>query len=363
MRYEAIRKKLNSKQGMYGRLWLFGTLLIMLLLLMGCGDRKNTEVIFTTDFNENEVFRIEDSSCYLPEIMVYLVNSENRYDEIFGEQIWQVPTANSTVENEYKETILARIAQIKVMNLLAKQYDVSLDKTEIAAADAAASEYFSSLNPREISVMGADENIIKQLYEEFAVANKLYVTITQEIHPEISDDEARAVTVRSILVKTYSMTNDGTRIEYTPLQKQEAFNKAMEAYKKILEGTDFDVVAADYNEDSESSYSFGRGVMPERFEDAAFNLETDEVSSIIETSYGYHIIKCISKFDRDETDANKEGIVREKQQEAFNEIYDEFVTGLTSNLNSNLWESISYKKIEGVNTTSFFEVFDKYFDY
>lgn len=360
---EPVKSKLNRYGNSLKRTVLTILFSVLLLELAGCGNHKNTEVIFTTDFKENEVFRIEDMSCYIPEIMVYLVNSENRYDEIFGEQIWQVPTAGSTVEKEYKETILARIAQIKVMNLLAGQYEVSLDEAEIASTNDAAAEYFNSLNPREVSVMGVDMDIIGQLYREFALANKLYGTIIGSIQPEISDDEARAVTVRSIHIKTYSITNDGTRIEYTAQQKQAAFDRTMEAYKKILDGTDFDVVAADYNEDSESTYSFGRGVMPERFEDAAFNLETDELSSIIETSYGYHIIKCISKFDRDETDANKEEIVKKKQQEAFNEIYDEFVTGLTSNLNSSLWESISYEKIDGVNTTSFFDVFDKYFDY
>ncbi len=342
--------------------WLLTAVLMLIVCMFSaCGNRNKTEVILTTNFKDGEVFRIEKSSCYLPEVMVYLVNSENSYDEIFGEQIWSVPLSDSTVGEAYKETILARIAQIKVMNLLAKDYELTLDEKELQLAGEAANTYFQSLNADEIKAMHVSADTIRQLYEEFALANKLYKNITEQIQPEISDDEARAVSVKSILIKTYSMTNTGTRIEFTRQQKDEAYGRAQDALAKIRAGSDFDVVAADYNEDSESSYSFARGVMPQAFEEAAFNLDNGEVSEIIETEYGYHILMCTSSFDRDETDANKAGIVKKRQQEEFNRIYDEYVQGLTTNLNAELWESVEYKKSPSVNTTSFFEVYDSYF--
>lgn len=335
------------------------------LLLAGCGE-KNTEIILTTDFKQDEVLRIEDLSCYLPEIMVYLVNSENKYDEVFGEEIWDVPIVtatltNTTVGEAYKETILARIAQIKVMNLLAREQGLELSEEELSRTKKASDEYFQSLNADEIKTMGISISTVNQLYEEFALANKLYNDITQKIQPEISDDEARAVSVKTILIKTYSVTNEGTKIDYTAAQKDEAFKKAAEALTKIITGTDFDIVAADYNEDEESIYSFGRGVMPEAFEEVAFNLQTDEISDIIHTEYGYHIIKCVSSFDREETDINKAVILKEIQQEEFNKIYNEYVTTLTTNLNAPLWDTVNYRKDSNVNTTDFFDVYDRYF--
>ncbi len=336
-------------------------LFVLPLFVCACGKRNKTEIILTTDFKEDEVFRIEDTSCYLPEVMVYLVNSENRYDEIFGEQIWKVPLNDSTVGDAFKETVLARIAQIKAMNLLAKEYDLTLDDAERTLAGEAADTYFQSLNADEIQAMHVNVTTVRQLYEEFALANKLYNNITQQIQPEISDDEARAVSVKSILIKTYSMTNEGTRIEFTKQQRDEAYSRAQDALAKIRAGSDFDIVAADYNEDSETVYNFGRGIMPEAFEKAAFSLDNGEVSEIIETEYGYHILMCTSSFNRDETDANKAGILKQRQQEEFNRIYDDFVKGLTTNLNGPLWESITYEKTPKVNTTGFFEVYDRYF--
>ena len=353
----------NIKQthGAIQKTAVFLLFFVCAFLFCACGRRNKTEIILTTDFKDNEVFRIEDTSCYLPEVMVYLVNSENRYDEIFGEQIWKVPLKDSTVGDAFKETVLARIAQIKAMNLLAKEYDLTLDEAELALVQEAADTYFQSLNADEIQAMHVNVATIRQLYEEFALANKLYNNITQQIQPEISDDEARAVSVKSILIKTYSMTNEGTRIEFTPQQKDEAYSRAQDALAKIRAGSDFDIVAADYNEDSETVYNFGRGIMPEAFEKAAFSLDNGEVSEIIETEYGYHILMCTSSFNRDETDANKAGILKQRQQEEFNRIYDDFVKGLTTNLNGPLWESITYEKTPKVNTTGFFEVYDRYF--
>ena len=94
---------------------IFGNLIyilpaLLLLLLAGCKSGKKTEIILTTDFEEGEVFRIEKISCYVPEVMVYLVNSENKYDEIFGSQIWQIPIDGMTLEDKYKDTILVRLA-------------------------------------------------------------------------------------------------------------------------------------------------------------------------------------------------------------------------------------------------------------
>lgn len=67
---------------------------------------------------------------------------------------------------------------------------------------------------------------------------------------------------------------------------------------------------------------------------------TDEISNVVETVYGYHIIKCISTFDRDETDRNKVKIVEQRRKEVFEEQYSAFVEGLTRNMNTKLWHRL-----------------------
>lgn len=337
-------------------------LLAVPLFLTGCGKKRlPTKVVLTSDFLEDEVFRMDGYPCMKNEVMVYLVNSENQYSEVFGNQIWDVPVGEGNLEQSYKETILARIAQIKAMNILAKEYEVTLDENEEGKVKAAGRDYYNSLTEPEREYLGVSQDVITELYREFAVADKLYNTITADINPEISDDEARTITVQTILIKTYTVDGHGSRVPYNEEEKKGALERMKQVLVRIESGESFEVVAADYNEDTNSEYSFGRGVMPENFEEAAFNLGVDEISDIVETDYGYHLIRCVSTFNPEETELTKEKIVKERRQEAFEEVYQEFVTTLTSNLNKPLWDSIYFDKNSGVTTTSFFDIYDNYF--
>lgn len=324
-------------------------------------EEEKTEIVLTTDFKENEVFRINTESCTTPEMMVYMSTLQAQYESVFGREIWEKDLGGFTLEQQLKDTILARLAQIKVMNLLAKNYGVTLSEEENALIEKAAAEYLSKLKPGEISAMGVTGEMIEMLYREYAMANKVYSEITKDINPEISDDEARNISVKHILIKTYSLDEKGEKVEYTERQKEDAHKRIREIQKKIRNGEDFDSLVEEYNEDDKSIHIFGKGTMPKEFEEASFNLDTDQISGIVETEYGYHIIKCISTFDRDETDQNKVKIVEERKNEAFNQVYVEFVKGLYSNLNRKLWDSLTFEDNPDCTSTNFFDVYNTYF--
>ena len=73
--------------------------------------------------------------------------------------------------------------------------------------------------------------------------------------------------------------------------------KAQEVLQRIRSGEKFSDLAKSYSEDV-SSHSGGRigiverGMMMPEFENAAFSLKVGEVSNIVETENGLHIIKC-----------------------------------------------------------------------
>src|SRR5690606_23030262 len=66
--------------------------------------------------------------------------------------------------------------------------------------------------------------------------------------------------------------------------------------QQIVEGADFSDMATVYSEDSGSAAFggdlgfFGRGIMVPEFEAAAFSLPVGELSDVVETVFGYHII-------------------------------------------------------------------------
>lgn len=331
--------------------------------LSGCGGGEGigTKVVLTTGFDRDEVFRIETSTCSIPEIMVYLTNIQNRYESVYGTEIWNTHVDGVTLEQNVKDIALAQIARIKTMNLMAERYKVELEDEEEAKVENAADTYFGSLSDAEIEKLGVSKKTISQMYKEFALAEKVYQYTIKDINPEISDDEARTITVQHILIKTYALDGTGKKIEYTDQAKQSAYEEACEVYGLVQEGEDFDELIRRYSEDSKSTYSFGKGEMDAAFETAAFNLGKDEISEIVETEFGYHIIKCLNTFDKDETDANKVKIVDQRRAEAFGQEYDAYVETLTRNLNEELWNSVGFIHDEEVKTMSFFDVYAQYF--
>ena len=336
---------------------------LLTALLCGCQSRlSDTKLVLYTGFKENEVFRIETISCMLPEVLVYLTNTQNQYESVFGEEIWDTELNGVTFEENVKETVLANLAQIKTMTLLAGKHGVTLDSGELETVEEAAAVYYGSLNEAERQAMLVDQETIEGLYAEFALANKVYEYIIKDINPEISDDEARTITVQYIQLKTYAMDGTGKKIEYSDIAREDT----LVTMQKILEmareeGSDFEELVLNYSEGEKGSYSFGKGEEDPVFEEAAFNLETGEISNIVETQEGYYIIKCINTFNREETDANKIKIVEERREEVFGQEYDAFVKSLTRTLNDSLWEKITFIDDQDVKTSDFFDVYNQYF--
>lgn len=330
-----------------------------LLLLFACGtdgsdgagaDKSDsvTQIVLTTGFEKGEVFRIGSSSCSMDEFMVYLTNIQNRYEAVYGSQIWSVSSNGISMESRIKDTVAARIAQVKTMNLLADEYQVTLTDEEEKLVLQAAEEYYQSLNAEEIQSMNATQELIEQMYREYVTAHKVYEYIIRDINPEISDDEARSVTVDWIFLRSSEES----------AEKEEL---AKELRKRLDEGEDFYALALSYSDDKTVTHSFGKGVVDSAVEDCAFNLAVDETGDVIKGEEGYYIIHCISTLDRKETDANKEKIITRRKKEAFNEVYGTFAENQIRQLNEELWKNIFMVHETQVTTSDFFDIYEKYF--
>ena len=74
--------------------------------------------------------------------------------------------------------------------------------------------------------------------------------------------------------------------------------------KRILDGESFSTLAVLYSEDPGSARQggelglTGKGVWAQEFENVAFNLRDGEVSDVVETEFGFHIIQLIERQDK-----------------------------------------------------------------
>lgn len=86
----------------------------------------------------------------------------------------------------------------------------------------------------------------------------------------------------------------------TEAQKKEAREKIKAVQEKVKKGEDFAELAKTYSEGPSAPGGgnlgyFRRGQMVKPFEDAAFKLKPGETSDIVETRFGYHLIKVVDK--------------------------------------------------------------------
>ena len=83
-------------------------------------------------------------------------------------------------------------------------------------------------------------------------------------------------------------------------EKEDALKKIRDIQKKQVKGDDFAKLAKEYSQGPSNAKGgdlgyFKRGQMVPAFEEVAFKLKPGEVSDIVKTRFGYHLIKVVDK--------------------------------------------------------------------
>lgn len=307
-------------------------------MLAGCG---NTKIVLTTGLASDELFRIGDVSCSLSEALVYLNNQKNQYENVYGIEMWDHEFGDVTLEEYLKNQVVSQLAQVKSMVLLADEQEIVLSEEEGNTAGEAAAEYMASLNEEEIRLLKVSEGDIQKMYEDYCLAYKAYDQITRDVSVEISDDEARIIELQQIFVPEEGL--------------------AEELKRKLDEGEDFDSLASNYSQASQTTITIARGEKEAEYEQVAFDLDNEGVSDVFAADDGYYILKCLNTYVEEASEENKIKVAQKQKTERFQKIYSDLMQDTLSEFQGHLWENIHFADYEEVRTSSFFETYQKYF--
>ena len=144
----------------------------------------------------------------------------------------------------------------------------------------------------------------------------------------------------------------GFKGDMTEDQKKELRKKAEDVLKKAKGGDDFAQLASEYSDDPGSKTKggelgyFPKGNMVPEFENAAFNLKPGEISNVIETPYGYHIIKVEDKkaAEMPAFDSIKEQVRVKATQDAEQKKINEFIEKAKKDTKATIYSQSKEKK-------------------
>ncbi|MCX6811312.1 MAG: peptidylprolyl isomerase [Candidatus Berkelbacteria bacterium] len=191
---------------------------------------------------------------------------------------------NSLIEKQ----VIDRLIQEKVAEKLARDNGVSVSKKEVDDQfDKIADENGGAEKVKQIlsDLYGLDVKTFKDLIRDQLLQEKLRDKFEKDLQMQIK--------VKHILVKVAP--------DATPEAKAQAQAKAQDILNKIKGGADFTEMAKQFSEDEASQGQggelpfFSKGQNVKEFETAAFSLGPGEVSDVVLTQYGFHIIKMEEK--------------------------------------------------------------------
>jgi peptidyl-prolyl cis-trans isomerase C len=219
-----------------------------------------------------------------------------------------------------EQQILDQLINVQLLKAKATDADRAAGKAaaEKRLADVKAKLGSDDAFKRQLTLMGATQEEVldkwaEALTAEAVLKRELKISITDADAKKYYDDnpsrfeQPEMVRASHILLTTRDAST-GTDLSE---DKKAAKHKEMEGIlKRARAGEDFAKLAKEYSEDPGSKdkggeYKFPRGQMVPEFEAAAFSLKTNQVSDIVTTSFGYHIIKVSEKIPAQKVDYAK----------------------------------------------------------
>lgn len=306
-------------------------LVMLVVVLTGCAPKSDTstttasgEVVST----ENAVAVVNGNVVEVDTFNIYYAMYEQAYTQYYGEDILEQEFEGVKFSEVLREDILQMLVQDALIKeyVLANGFTITDDvfKTEfdelktLLEEDPETKTLYDSVGVTdaflETQVRGS------LMMEEFAKVVRGLIDLETEKLEELYNSETVQISARHILVD-----DEAT---------------ATEVLGKIEAGEDFSELATQYSKDPGSAAAggslgyFAKGVMVPEFESAAFALNIGEVSDMIQTSYGFHIIKLEDKQTINQLVelGEEEAVINDFKQQVKDSLYTEFYQNKVSEL-------------------------------
>ncbi len=260
------------------------------------------------------------------------------------------PALKETLEKQFRQQILEQIIVRQLLEEKAKETNISVTDEEVINQ---IKQLLATQRPpmsledfkKKTAESGQGFDEVKQQVKKGMTYQKIVdaqwkgkVNITEEDAKKHYDENPTQFEtkdqVRASHILITPKKDEGSTVA-TPEEKAKAKAKAEDLLKQINEGADFAALAK-ANSDCPSAAKggdlnfFGKGQMVPPFDKAAFAMETGKVSDLVETRFGYHIIKVTDRKEAGTTsfEQAKAGLIQQLTQKKQAEMTQKYIDSL-----------------------------------
>lgn len=340
---------------------------VFALLLTGCGKEKDIEpnkgitydgysgpsdAVMTVN---GETVSVDEFNYFLIMASYDLVSANNVLDSDRSE-FWDKidEKTGKSFKQDALDDAINRCKPYHIYRTQSKAEGIELSKDDLDTIDnntnkmsQSYGEYMSKL---QLKAGGLTPEVFKDINEMSQYSVRLFSKYTSELkgysEEEINEyykkNYARA---KQILILTVNPENNEALSDD---KKQEALSKIMEIKSRLDGGEAFDSLMAQYNQDPgyaqyPSGYTFADdGTYSKEFSKTAFSLNEGDVSDVVETEYGYAIIKREPLSD---TDIPREPIEEKLTKDGFQAKIDKLCEDADVRLNKDVYDSVDVEKV------------------
>jgi len=307
------------------------------------------------------------------------------YGSYYGSSMWSqdLMGTGNTLEEDIKDQVMDGIEEAYLCNQHAEDYDIALTDDEKTAIEEAAESFMEANSEEALEQVGATQEYVEQFLTYETIQAKVEAQVQESADVSVSDEEAAQKSYSYVYFAT--TTTDSTTYETTELSDEEKAAYLAQA-EAIATADDFDAEAENQGA-TVSTGTYGSEELSlaeqhqeyeaalEEDEDAADDYDTDvtsysdmdyavlsalenlsegQVSDVIEVEGdGYYVVRLDSSYDEDATAEEKESLLEDRKQEAYDDLLDEWKDDTDWDVNDTYWSWVEFSDFfETLETTT-----------
>ncbi|HYE10732.1 MAG TPA: peptidylprolyl isomerase [Patescibacteria group bacterium] len=295
------------------------TFVVLAAFLAGCGMvRVNPEVD-----NNTIVAKVSGEEVKKEEFNKMFGIFKAQYEQQFGTEVWEQEVDGRKFGDVAREKLLDMLIDEKLQLKKAAELGITVTDDELNSEVEKAKKYFDSEEKFNEFLKGQsmDLEYFRQSVKKELTISKLTDKLTGNL--AVTDEELKAY------YDTHQNEFLSVKASHILLDTKEEAEKML---VRVKAGENFGELAKQNSKDPSAKENSGdldyfrHGDMVEPFEKAAFALKPGEISEIVQTDFGFHIIKVEdSKFDKyeDVKEQLKGSMINDKKSGEYEKLLEE----------------------------------------